>query len=238
MDQRFLDEAVSRRPELFQAMIELNRSFLRRDVSAHVHSQSLPHETPLLDALCQDRTFLHSLSSSARGENKGESYRGWWDFSDESMRLVLMSERELRHLGLCFSAAVFAEEIARIIDREQVLQLRTALGPEIISYALKRGRYQIGSLRQSIAEQMEPAPLLQRIESLASAVIPLIAQGWPEELRLLWEGRMATASSRSDTAVSTTALPQLSREQRRTLWFTLKKILLQEAAKKWAPCFD
>ena len=230
----FLAETVERRPALFRAMVEMNRELLP-DLPASAPGK--PEKVPA--ALLRDplvRRALHrSPSSAARSAARTSS--GWWDFAEETSRLALLPAQAVHDAALRFSAAVFAEDMARIISRAQVLALREAIGADIVAYALRRGRWQVGSLRQSIASMPFAAgtPLPQRILSLARAILILTAQEWPAPLRKLW---FQSLGLDADASTDFAALPQLSREQRRALWFTLKKILLREAAPTWAPCFD
>ena len=231
MDQRFLEDTVRRRPALFEAVAAFNRSQLLTDAESSVLS-ACPHAAPALLGNARIRRACVSASG------KGTSATGWWDFSEETRRLVLLSPDQLSRLALCFSAAVHAEELARILAGQQVRALRSLLGDDVFVYAIRRGRYQIGSLRQSILDTMPAAPLGDRILLLARAVLLLISETWPQELRSLWLRKISVLSFVSSDPADAATLPQLSREQRRALWFTLKKILLREAAPQWAPCFD
>ncbi|WP_446424038.1 SctK family type III secretion system sorting platform protein [Mailhella sp.] len=232
MDQRFLEETVRRRPALFEAIVAFNRSQLRSAAASSSHSVC----PSMASALFSDARIRRACVSAC---DTSVTPRGWWDFSEETRRLVLLSPEQLRRLALCFSAAVHAEELARILDRKQVLELRDLLGDDVFSYAIRRGRYQIGSLRQVILQYLPAAPLGERLLLLARAVLLLMGEAWPDELRRLWVLKLNALDFVSDgLSASAGPLPQLSREQRRALWFTLKKILLREAAPQWAPCFD
>ena len=234
MDQRFLIEAMSRKPELFTAMVGFNRAQLKG-------SSACPLLSPLGNV---GNALLHDpVVRRACADNSHRNENGWWDFSEESCRLVLLSETEVRNLALTLSAAVFAEEMALVLDRAQVVELRSLIGDEIFNYAIRRGRYQIGSLRPFLISCMPEARLAQRIQSLACAIMHGISRNWPEELRKLWieklsKADMATVSTEGGAANSNDILPVLRAEQRRILWFTLKKLLLREAAPQWVPCFD
>ena len=233
MDQRFLIEALSRKPELFTAMVGFNKAQLRGKSATSMLS-------PLGDvgnSLLRDPVVRNSCAN-----RNGTVAEGWWDFSEESCRLVLLSERELRTLALTFSAAVFAEEMALVLDKAQVVELRNLLGEDVFNYAIRRGRYQIGSLRPFLIESMPAASLAQRIQLLASAVMHALSRNWPEKLRQVWAEKLGKAGllnpPSENSATADTVLPLLRAEQRRILWFTLKKLLLREAAPQWAPCFD
>ena len=236
MDQRFLADTVCRRASLFDAMVEFNRSRLLASGPSPALSFCLKNAPALLNDPAVRRACANASPETG--------FPGWWDFSEETQRLVLLPAEALHRLAFCFSAAVHAEELALVLDRERVRELRTCMGDDIFSYAIRRGRYQIGSLRQGIMAHLPPLPLLERVLLLARTVLLLMAEPWPERLRQLWQekllqmDRLFPSSFFSEDAAPFGPLPQLSREQRRALWFTLKKILLREAAPQWAPCFD
>ena len=230
MDQRFLDETVSRKPELFKAMVDFNRTRLARAVE-----QPLPTLGARGNALLRDPLIRKTLTPAA-DRNGAE---GWWNFSDETFRLLLIESSTLKRTALSFSAAVYAEELALVIDRKLVLELRSLLGEDIFTYALRRGRYQIGSLRTFLTRQFPAGPLVERIALLASSILISLSASWPERLQTLWRDKLHDAGMLTEPADGAeTVLPPLGREQHRALWFTFKKLLLREAAPQWAPCFD
>ena len=234
MDQRFLIEAISRKPELFKAIVGFNRAQL----SSSTPCSLLLPLGEVGNALSRDPVARYACADKSR-----TSSNSWWDFSEESCRLILLSEAELRNLALTFSAAVFAEEMALVLDKAQVVELRTLLGDGIFNYAIRRGRYQIGSLRPFLIEAMQDDSLAQKIQRLASAVMHSISRNWPEELRKVWQEKLGKAGmpalpSENTAKLADGTLPILRADQRRILWFTLKKLLLREAAPQWAPCFD
>lgn len=235
MDQGFLDETVGRKSPLFAAMVDFNHSQLKSETES-----SLSEADPaIVQLVLNDASILRAY----RKNTSPSSSRCWWDFAEETRRLILLSPDILERLALCFSAAVFAEEMALTVDGKQVLALRTLLGTEIFAYAIRRGRYQIGSIRQTILTHFSVAPLAERILLLARSVLLLVGESCPLELKELWLQKLSGMSIFSSSASSnemfvSSALLQLSREQRRALWFTLKKILLREVAPQWAPCFD
>ena len=230
MDQRFLDETVCRKPELFRAMVDFNSSRM-----ALAGQKPVPASGTLGSALLSDPLIRKALGRTSEPGTADS----WWDFSDETFRLLLIEDSTLKRAALGFSAAVYAEELALVIDRAQVLALRRLLGDDIFTYSLRRGRYQIGSLRPFLTRQISVGTLAERLSLLASSVLICLADGWPEQLQHLWTAKLRASGMLSENADGTeTALPSLSREQRRALWFTFKKHLLREAAPQWAPCFD
>lgn len=224
MDYRFFTEIISLKPELFRAMLNFNREFAA-PVPEKLASLGTPFTT-----LWNHETFRRAWFSADPKES------GYWNFSEESQRLALLDTVTLERLCLLFSAAVHAEELARVIAREQVLDLRREIGADVFSYALKRGRYQIGALRDILTVPTSFGTLGRRIGILASSLPALTASEWPEALKELTMRRTPCFNGVSS---STEAFcPALQREQRRALWFTMKKLLLREVAPEWAPCFD
>jgi hypothetical protein len=223
MTYSFLADIAIRRPILLRAIIDFNRNLVP---SASLHSDILSPEnfSKLYQSTPFQRAFdrIHTFSSSE-----------FWDFSEESRRLALLNSELISRLGLFFSAAIHAEDISQIILRQQVLELRHALGADIYDYALGRGRYQVGTLRELLLSVEEKAPLLHRIRIMANIPYAMLTL-WPEDLQTLVASRL----SDSTLPMEISSRYRLNPVQMRTLWFTLKKLLLREVAPEWAPCFD
>ncbi len=221
MDERFLVETLALRPRLFRAMLEFNRG----------GSSAMPETLfnlgkPLTD-LWEDFAFRRAWPHS------GTQGEGYWNFSEESQRIALLDPVTIRRLGFFFSASAHAEELSRVIVRSEVLKLRQFLGADTFAYALKRGRYQMGSLRSLLLPPRTCGSLPRRIELLADVSLFLLSADWPEKLRLLAAPRFPR---QEESCIDFS--PSLRREQRMALWFTMKKLLLREVAPQWAPCFD
>ena len=219
MDHRFLAETLVRRPRLFRAMLTFNQ-----DVYAPVPGALSGLGHPLSD-LWRREDFRRAWPVRPTEE-------GYWNFSEESQRIALLDAATIARLGLFFSAAVHAGEIARVIARDEVLQLRTSLGADVVSYALKRGRYQVGGLRSVLQFPEVCGPLSMRVKEVSALALSALRSEWPGELRRMADDRFPKAAS-ADADV-----PVLRREQRSALWFTIKKLLLREVAPEWTQCFD
>ena len=223
MDHRFLEDIIAHKPQLFRAILNFNRNV--SDVPKELSSLGSS-----FTVLWHDPYFRRAWPSAL------SDHTGYWNFSEESQRLALLDSPTLERLGLFFSAAVHAEELSRIIAQKQVLELRQQFGQDILSYALKRGRYQIGGIREVLQVPVSFGPLVQRIRILAAEAPAMIGTGWPEELKVLALPRFPHMDGAPHEEKRW--FPHLRREQRRALWFTMKKLLLREVAPQWAPCFD
>ncbi len=222
MDYRFLAEIIERKPQLFKAVLSFNKPF----------SSALP---PELAELGKPWTGLWNRPEFRRAwPLPDQPAQGYWNFYEESRRMALLSADTVERLCLFFSAAVHAEELSQVIARAQVLELRRRLGADVVTYALKRGRYQVSGLRAPLLVPASFGSLAERIDLLARTVPALVGEGWPEELRALAPPCFSAPKDQNDAAF----VPSLRREQRTALWFTMKKLLLREVAPQWAPCFD
>lgn len=223
MDYRFIADILALKPPLFRAILNFNREYV----------SPLPEELASLGAPFTD--LWHSPDFRKVWPERSSDTTGYWNFFEESQRMALLESGTIERLGLFLSAAVHAEELSRIIARAQVLELRRELGEDVVTYALKRGRYQIGGLRALLLVPASFGSLTKRIRLLADAAPTLVSEGWPEELRRLAMNRFP---HRSDEGQDQVFAPALPKEQRTALWFTMKKLLLREVAPEWAPCFD
>jgi hypothetical protein len=152
----------------------------------------------------------------------------FWDFQDESRRLVLVDPEAFDQTRLYWGAALFAEELALVIASDEVAELKKRLGSPIYHFALTNGRFYLGSLRRIQRRSADPAALspddLQEAGLEAAAAL---AEAWPEELRTAAESRFQI---------------QLDNQPARALrfeavWPWFRKILL-EVAPQWRPCFE
>jgi len=151
-----------------------------------------------------------------------------WCFEPEINRLALLPPALTTGLELHWGAAVLAARAARTIDGEASRRLRADWGSELYAYALKRGRYQLGTLRAVLG--VETGGDLGRDQALALGrqALDLCRAQWPPELRSAWAARRGQAEPARppDPALAGRVFP----------W--LRKILLSEVAPAWRPCFN
>ena len=240
MDGSFLRKTAAERPELFQAIAAFNIRY------------APPRPMPESFSGLGGTGALLWKDADIRRRFAAPEIRGWWDFALESSRLALPVPQILLKTCRYFSGAVFSEEISRVVLRGPLLELRRQIGPDLYSYAVRRGRYQSGSKTESFKAIAGDGPLGTRIERLAWAALYLAMSAWPEGLRSFLSrndpGFFAFPEGEKDITSSCTApfspgahrdgLQGLGRAEKRSLWLTLKKILLREVAPEWAPCFD
>jgi len=177
----------------------------------------------------------------------------FWDFAEESRRMALLDGAEAARLALVFGTALHAPDFSRLVRRDDVLALRTALGADLYAYGLQRGRYQLGGVRRHFAplrevERTGPG-LAGRIREDGARALALCAAAWPDALRarLAWPGELLAPSGAGNAADADIAQPPGAADTPmdghgqavwRGVWFGLRKLLLKEVAPQWAPCFD
>ena len=234
MHKDFFVHIIRHKPELFRSMLVFNGQGGAR-----------PDEVPAklrritgvdVEALWANGRARRRLADYGSSDGSGL----FWDFAEESRRLALLPPQILARAVLQFGAALHADQLSRLIAREEVLAAREEIGPELFAYALQRGRFQAGSLPSLFGDGH--AGLAARIRLHGLQALSLCSSVWPRDLLDICAVRfdgLATAFSDADATDIDSALDETPpAEARRAVWFGFKKILLKEVAPQWAPCFD
>lgn len=163
---------------------------------------------------------------------KSKNQEAFWDFKDESERLVLFPSDILSRLGKLLSACVFGEEISQCLAKAQVMEIREFLGEDIYRYALVRGRYQIGSFRNQCLEMFGGDTLCDRCKKFAWGSLDSLRTTWPDALK-----RKSAATFDAIDLPKASTTKTLSDETRRHMWELTKKILTREFDQQWIRYF-
>jgi hypothetical protein len=172
-----------------------------------------------------------------------------WCFAPPPNRLALLPPPLLKRLIFYWSAAVWAEDLARIIEKTRLSQIMANIGPELYRYAVRRGRFQLGSLRDRFrrgAQNENPECLTQAFFQPGEQLLSLCLDRWPEELCIAWEIHWRRAGyQKLQSPQNPKKLKNLSWQGEwqndvpfSTLWSCVEKILLSEVAPEWQPCFS
>ncbi len=235
MHKDFFAHIIRHKPELFRSMLAFNGFAAARQAEAPA---SL-HRIPGLDveALWANGRARRRLADRDTSDGRGP----FWDFAEESRRLALLPPELLSRAVLQFGTALHADELSRLIAREDVLAARQEISPELFAYALQRARFQTGSLPRFFDDGR--GSLAGRIRLHGHQALALCCSVWPRELLDICAARFGglaqTFSAIGTAEVIDTIQDEASPvETRRAVWFGFKKILLKEVAPQWAPCFD
>lgn len=176
----------------------------------------------LLDASPRGRQALLRLKGAGPG---------FWSFEEESTRLALLEPETLADLCRHFGAAVNARAICLVVRRAEVEALRSALGADLLAYAMGRGAFHLGETRQRFLSRHQNRPLAERVELHGREALGVCASRWPEPLRRLAAARFPDLLGGAPGAGRDHALERM-------VWFGLKKLLIKEVSPQWAPCFS
>ena len=224
MNRFFFREQVRDNPRFLGAMIAFNEagSRLRLQLPASLEKKVLAH--PGLRRVLRRRGLI--VASGPEGRTP------FWDFTEESERLALLTAPELDRLGRMLSAGVLAEEIASAVTREEVFALKAFYGEEIYQWALQRGRYQLGTVGAPLAAAGGDGPIAERAGRIARVALETIRASWPEALRERTRGLFASLEFPAWEPSGENDLPPARR-----IWAAARKILSRECEASWARCF-
>lgn len=226
MHKGFFADTLSRRPQLWQALLQTS---LPREAASPAaplwHTELGQAAHSLQDWLLQRP--LCSLQVSASDEKADVPF---WDYEEESRRLALLDPDALRRLSRMTGVALHAPDIAAVLLRDEVLPLREALGEPVYHYALYRGQYELGAIRRFFQGNAD-MPLAERCTWHGNMALRLVSGLWPPELSLPFFQRLPALPDGMP-------LPGLTEDECHELWRGLKKLLLKEVVPSWAPCFN
>jgi hypothetical protein len=215
MDKNFA--YLMQNPRLFRAVLDFNGFYEPPDFG-------LPEKEKLVSTL-KSRPALWRLFP------RKSASAGLWCFESPENRLALLPLQTLERLATYWSAVVLAELFAKTLDGKALRHIKTALEPEVFDYAVRHGRFLLGSLRSAwlppAAEKLSDATLRYPGRKLIALCLAL----WPEELRATWLARWRPDHKTERPPTGDPILLQ-------AIWPPLQKLLLTEVAPEWLPCFN
>jgi hypothetical protein len=233
-------DCLTQNPALLRAALEFNELYARLDWGDEVGVSSVLLSDHLRVLLMAHPGWWRFFPAPALSKKTMT-----WNFMSAPNRLALLPPPLLERLGLYWSAAVWAEDLARIIERTCLRQIMEQIGPEVYRYAVQRGRFQLGKLRPLLRSEVE-----RRKQKSASArrtkwsvgtfrqpgetMLARCFAHWPEVLRVAWAEHWRQPLPLPEKLAREPAAPLPFS----TLWFWLEKILCAEVAPEWQPCFS
>lgn len=214
MNKEFFSDILAHKPMLFHAMVQSNK------------------------VKCVG--ISERVAAVLSGKELAEPARFvFWDYAEESRRLALLPPKMLLRLAQVFGIAIHAPEIAHIVKKEQLLPLKADLGEELYHYALYRGQYQLGKIRELFFLLDRQETLCCRAMRHGIASLRACALAWAPELQTRTFARLAKNAAQDADLFSAPLPAPLRQEQNASrLWQALKKLLIHEVAPTWAQCFD
>lgn len=189
----------------------------------------------------EPRLPVHFINGSNRAKALlvGRLSTGFWDFQEESRRLALLHTDTLKDLITSWGTAFCAPVLNQFVLKRDLDILDQTIGRKKLDFARGFGRFCIGE----ITEIMQ----LNRSETGADKMAAVIAKTgmqaygicsfpWPRALKEI-EGRRMKIHL-PDLFDHRPKLTDVAPAHIRSIWFSMKKILLKEVSPQWTPYFS
>lgn len=270
MKPDFFSEELGRRPALLKRIVRFNAAAARtpgaalgRGASSSLAAFAPDAEAPWRSALARrpalEAAYADYAARAAGSESSLENESGigegnatasgFWDFSEPSRRLALLSSDALSRLGRSVAAAVLGHQIATVVEKRSRMALQAAMGEDLYRFAVLRGRFMAGSLADDARRWRADEALEARFAALPATLLDVVRSSWPEPLRVRSEpifldalGRVALAPvDRVERAARETAGDPFDAADpavRRRVWLFMKKLIARELDPSWLVYFD
>jgi hypothetical protein len=192
--------------------------------------QGLDNRPELIQALYQALVRRPRLRNLLPGQGAEPDF---WAFGPQPRRLLLLGSQYFQELCLCFGLAFFSPELAKIVSGPLVRHWRSELGRDLFDWALGRGKFLLGALRDDLYSWLEDTP--------QEPTFPTGRQDFIEmgliAVNIAWSPLPPALKARAGGYNIELEQPILESLSQRT-FAALKKILLSEVAPLWQPCFS
>ena len=234
----------------------IRKKYLSQSLSKNSPEQNTKDFENILSATENVENVAELLDMSKSVDNIGStqesSFSEYWDFAEESKRLVLINQKTLQELIVYLGTAFNAEEIAQCIEKESVLSIKKTIGLEAYSYALGRGKFQFGNkeiIRDILPSFTKEGSFSKRVIMQGVWILYLCTQDWTVYLRQIFYNKLITSMCESSSEIVRNIeefkmclqefpFDDISQVTKRHAWFSLKKMLTKELAPSCLPYFD
>lgn len=178
------------------------------------------------------------LTSNTLKKYQKQNPAAFWDFADETKRLALLDRQSLTKLARVLGVSLYAEEISHILDKNSVLQLQRELGKDLYLYALERGKFRLHELKELFKHTATSRPLMDKIIQDGEKMLSFCTLTWQEELKQNFTQRIQKTLPFLTACIQEKTKMELAPAQFRLIWFSVKKLLIQEVNHSWLPYFN
>lgn len=223
MNKQFFYESLEKKSPLFSAMLNFN---------LEQHKKTLPYSNL--------ENFLQTdfLTGNTFKKYQKPSPALFWDFADETKRLVLLDIQSLIKLARVLGVSLYAEEISHILDRKSVLQLQNELGKELYFYALERGKFRLHEIKERFKNTEKQLSLIDKVIRDGEKMLALCTQNWQEELKQIFSQNIRETLPFLAACIQENPSMEMTPAEARLIWFSVKKLLFQEVNNSWLPYFN
>lgn len=222
MNKQFFYESLEKNSPLFSAILSFN---------LEQHKNFAPY-ADLKSTLQAD-----FLSSDYLKKYQKKDTTLYWDFADETKRLALLDTQSLIKLARVLGTSLYAEEISHTLAKSSVLELQKILGKELYFYALERGKFRLHELKTLFKNNGASLPLLDNIVQDGEKMLALCTLTWQEELKQIFSQNVQETLPFLTACIGENPKIEITPSQSRLIWFSVKKLLIQEVNNSWLPYF-
>lgn len=223
MNKQFFYESLEKNSPLFSAMLRFN---------LEQHKNFAPY-ADLKSTLQAD--FLTSRYLKKYQKSNPALF---WDFADETKRLALLDTQSLKKLARILGVSLYAEEISHTLAKSSVRELQECIGKELYFYALERGKFRLRGLKELFKHSDTSLSLMDKIIQDGEKMLALCALSWQEELKQITARKLQTELPFFTACLQENPQTEISPATARLIWFSVKKLLIQEVNSSWLPYFN
>ena len=225
INRLFYRNLVSDMPQLFEAVVQFNKSLQEADKMYDFGNNTILEEV------------INRSNRAKAMFSKGGSV-GFWDFEEESRRIALLDVSILKNLIVSWGSALCAPILNRFVRRDDVEILNKSVGSRYLDFARGKGGFILGDLSKMIKleeQAVDPEKMYSLIIKYGMHAYSICSAKWPEPLQSFENKKIEKYLP--DLFEYRIQSLQVSPSHFRAIWFSMKKILLKEVAPQWTPCF-
>lgn len=231
MNKDFYQFIATKNESLFSAIIHFNIENLKNYKETNSNNKTIEKLYPYIE---QDFLNTYFKEKSCIHDPKIFTY---WNYADETKRLLLLDKESLSQLILRFGITIHAREISLIIKRDDVLTIKKALGEENYFYALTRAKYRLNKLCDFYKNKNQQLDLITKILQNGQNALFHCTTTWEKELKVFFINKY-----KEEFPYLTTLMQEnnetIPEDKKRLIWLGIKKILIKEVNSSWLPYFN
>ncbi len=211
MTKEFFYELIKYKKNVFTALMEDYENSSSTLQSVENALSKLKEDNTSLDFILANNNIQHFLSEY------DNDYK--WDYSNELSQLGLLPTKDLQELSLLFGVALYSKEISHILEKDEVLHIKSKLTEELYSFALERGQYLFHNAKEIFKNKNAQLPLLDRIQLHGELAIFLLSKSWTQSQK----NKLSFFTTNPEKAEFA-----LNEKDFQTLYYAVKKVLTLE----------
>ena len=226
--------------QFYRTLFRENKRLLKAILSFNAQLYADEKNIRLRDKNINDELLEYIKCSQAACKRLvGIDTFGFWDFEEESRRILLVDWDSLKKGIEYWGASFCASAIRGVIAKADHSILENQIRPELLDYAMGRGSFYLGQAKQLICvdefDCLEQAANQVRLCGITALF--MVSEGWPTALNQVIK-KMITIGYEDINPDVLESCQEVNPAQQRLLWGMLKNIFLREVAPEWTPCFS